>query len=96
MSSKKEKKIGELVQQRLSKYEALTTPPAQNRTLPPGHSYKRSWSYDEKEIKTRNQHITVSERLRENRGVRSTVSVLNFVRKQEPEYVRLQQHILEL
>lgn len=95
MGSRKERKVGELVQQRLSKYEALTTPSVQNKTLPPGHSYKRSWSYDEKEIKTRNMHITVSERLRENRSVRNTVSVLNFVRKQEPEYVRLRLRILE-
>jgi hypothetical protein len=83
MSLKKEKRFGELVTQRLAKYESLTSARRTlNTTLPPCHAYKRSWSYDEKELSSRKMHITTC------CDVKRREPVDNLKREREPEYVR--------
>lgn len=95
-SPTREKKIGDLIQQRLSKYEALSRPAVCSGVRPPCHSVTRSWSYDENEIKTRNMHI--SERMRENLSVRNIIAGVNVTSstKQESGYVRGTMHASDI
>lgn len=81
MNHKKDKNFGELVKLRLAKYESLTRPCPHSYPIPPCHVYKRSWSYDEKELISRKMHITSNKIIRHE-------PVDNVKRDKEPEYVR--------
>ncbi|XP_048749887.2 colorectal mutant cancer protein-like isoform X2 [Ostrea edulis] len=82
MNHKKDKNFGELVKLRLAKYESLTRPCPHSYPIPPCHVYKRSWSYDEKELISRKMHITTNKMIRHE-------PVDNVKREKEPEYLHL-------